>query len=419
MDIKKGENIDNTFIINASNTNNNYCFDSNDIFGFLKQKNFSSKNIYSKKLKNIKINNININNRYKINTKKLILSQPKDINQRVKDNKIIPRIIYNENKSPIYNIINYQDKFFLSNNKINFKNDNNLSTEKIQNVNKLWDTLFIPFNYRQFFNQIFYQLNETDKHYLIENEFNELNELKIDIDNLTKFIKQRIGILKELKSMNNNLKLDTKNQKKNSNSILIKNISNKIEQLRDATINLCYLMRQVKNKIHFGSQIGKFNIKILAKNFGFDLNYLLKMKDEMNFLKDGYMKYFFNIIDDNSPFLIKASENNIQYKDDPFFHIVPMTEEIGDKIQKCNFIIYQELIGYQFTEFNNNKFRPISPIKNFECFQNKACDSSKRKMTTKTINQNYPHFINRNINNSNIYDGQIKAKSCINIFPNK
>ena len=54
---------------------------------------------------------------------------------------------------------------------------------------------------------------------------------------------------------------------------------------------------------------GKYNINRLKKRFCFDRNYLIKMKEELHFIKDGYIKFFFDVNDDNSPFVKRKTLN--------------------------------------------------------------------------------------------------------------
>jgi hypothetical protein len=56
------------------------------------------------------------------------------------------------------------------------------------------------------------------------------------------------------------------------------------------------------------------------------------MKEEMNFLKDGNAKYFFNIVEDQTPFLVKASEEDPNANGDPFIHLVPMSKEVVPRL---------------------------------------------------------------------------------------
>ena len=202
-------------------------------------------------------------------------------------------------------------------------------------------------------------------------EFNELNELKTDIDKLLENIKIRKELISDLKYLNKNLKLIFKSDGKEYNLLLVKNMSNNIEKLRNVTINICFIMKKIKSKLYTGEKIGKYNIDLIIQNYNLDINYLIKMKEETKFLKEGNAKYFFNISEDQSPFLIKASEEDFNSKKDPFIFIVPITEELRTKIEKCNYIIYQELIAYQTKNIKNNIFRPISPTNGFNNIFNK------------------------------------------------
>jgi hypothetical protein len=237
----------------------------------------------------------------------------------------------------------------------------------------------------------------------------------------------RRDILKELKGMNNRLRLIFNKEAEETNSLLVKQMSNKIEILRDYTIKICFNMKKIKNKIYQGSKIGKYDINIISNKFEFEINYVIKMKEEMNFLKDGYAKYFFNITEDQTPFLVKASEEDPNANGDPFIHLVPMSKEIKQKIEKCNYIIYQELIGYQNKDFIDNKFRPISPIKNYNIYQkpyiNLNSTSFKRHNSNLMLRKNKSlhkktifgnDFINQVHNNRNNNHLLLKENSCIN-----
>ena len=378
--------------------------DKDEFLKYLNKREFSNKYIYSKAKKKLNKKSNNNHNIYKINARKINLSLPKNMNAsskylNIKGNAFTQTQNINKNfKNNInyetYNSATYMiDKKMennLSENKIIICQENNIFIENknikdkekekksIESVYKLWDCLYVPYSYRELFNVILRQLDEEERNKIIENEFNELNELKNEIDNLLYAIKMRKNILNELKDMNNKLRLIFKTESEESNFVLVKHMSNKIEKMRNYTINICFYMKNLKNQIYNGIRIGKYDIDIISNQFKFDKNYLIKMKEEMNFLKDGYAKYFFNIMEDQTPFLLKASEEDPNANGDPFIHLVPISKEIKAKIDKCNFIIYQELIAYQNKDFKDKKFRPISPLINYNNFdyQNISLNSS-------------------------------------------
>ena len=127
---------------------------------------------------------------------------------------------------------------------------------------------------------------------------------------------------------------------------------------------------------------------------------------------------------------MKASEEDPYANGDPFIHLVPMSKETKKKIEKCNYIIYQELIGYQNKDFNENKFRPISPMRNYNVFDKPDTNSNtstlKRYNSTNFLLQpNKPsykksifdnEFINKLSDNYNTRNTNLllKENSCIN-----
>ena len=425
----------------------------------IRNKNFSSKYIYSNAKKNIKRrNNADV---YKMSFRNMNLSLPKNINNKnmfnntnksntikkfIKKNsinnhfstdKLSSDTLINNEKNyrnlalSKENIISKENNFFIECKNENFKYKNvNINKTTIDLIYELWDYLCVPNSYHELYNVILFQLDEYNKNILIKNEYDELNELKSDIDNLLSLIKLRKEILQELKGMNNRLRLIFKKDVEETNSLLVKQMSNKIEIMRDYTIKICYYMKKIKNRIFYGNRIGKYDLDLISNKFEFDKNYLIKMKEEMNFLKEGYAKYFFNITEDQTPFLVKASEEDPYANGDPFIHLVPMSKETKKKIEKCNYIIYQELIGYQNKDFNENKFRPISPMRNYNVFDKPDTNSNtttlKRYNSTNFLLQpNKPsykksifdnEFINKLSDNYNTRNTNLllKENSCIN-----
>ncbi len=88
------------------------------------------------------------------------------------------------------------------------------------------------------------------------------------------------------------------------------------------------------------------------------------MKSELTFLKEGFIKYYFNIGNDQTPFLLKASQKSkISNDQDPFIHLVPLDQNLKEEITDCTYYIYQELIAYQNEKVHNKVLRSISPLK--------------------------------------------------------
>ena len=262
---------------------------------------------------------------------------------------------------------------------ININNNNRMFSPSINNNNnqnkkneadkliKLWNDLCVLEPYRELFNIILDQLNDERKSDLYEREFNELFELKNNIKILSTNVFYRLKTLEELNNLNDKLGLILKSKQTSSNEVVLKNISKKIENLREYTVNICFYMKKVKEKINAGHPWGKFDFDSISEKYKFDKNYLIKMKEEMYVLREGYAKYFFNIGDDNTPFLLNASQPpNNNRNIDPFMHIVPLDNVLKENINQSIYIIYQELIGYQNYNVSESSYKNISPLKKYK-----------------------------------------------------
>ena len=306
----------------------------------------------------------------------------------------------------------------------------NINDENFNKIKQLWNELCVFPSYRELYIIIYNQISGDEKEQLFRNELNELITVKSDIKTLIYYIEQRNIILRDL--YDENIKLN-KNKADKIGNILIE-ISNLIEKLRESTVDVCYAMKKLKNDINNVNNLSKYNFDLLASKSKFDKNYLIKMKGEISFLKEGNAKYYFNLNDDRTPFLLRSSEpninminnlNDINNDKDYFIRIVPLKEEIKEHINECNYYIYQELIAYQQNILNQRKvFRCVSPLNNLD---NKDKDISGNNLKNYGLNESLiQRKINKNICNdfsdinsvlsSNIIFGEKNFKNVQNII---
>ena len=266
-----------------------------------------------------------------------------------------------------YNIPN----FLLTGEKNNKKNENYskddisyINSLNIKNIIKLWDEMAVHNNYRKLFFVIFKELDEDDKEELYSREVQEMISIKSDIQSLKKNIEERLRIIKEIYDSNKKLNTETVNKDNKENEQVINEISSKIETLREQTVKVCQSMKKLKIELNGIKYLNKYDINIISDKFSFDKNYLIKMKSELNFLREGSAKYYFNISSDQTPFLLKASDKaKISTNTEPSIHLVPLKEEIKTDIMESSYYIYQELIAYQNEKVNKKSLRCISPLK--------------------------------------------------------
>ena len=297
----------------------------------------------------------------------------------------------------------------------------NINDENFNKIKILWNELCVYPSYRELYIIIYNQISGDEKEQLFKNELNDLVTVKSDIKTLVYYIEQRNIILRDL--YDENIKLNRNRNDKND-EILIE-ISNLIEKLRESTVDVCYAMKKLKNDINNVNNLSKYNFDLLASKSKFDKNYLIKMKGELTFLREGNAKLYFNLNDDRTPFLLKTSEPNINMINnmninnndkDYFIRIVPLKEEIKEHINECNYYIFQELIAYQQNILAQKKvFRCVSPLKNID---NKDNDISGNNFKNYGLNES---LIQRKMN-KNIYNDFSDINSVVssnNIFGEK
>ena len=268
------------------------------------------------------------------------------------------------------NYTNGIEKYKLTENKNTTKNNidtnsfNVINIINMNNLKKMWDDLAVNINYRKLFEVIYKELDEENKEELYKKETNELNKVKNYINSLKQNIEKRINTIQELFDLNVKLNTEIINKDNKCNEMILGEIADKINELRMHTVNVCKAMQRVKTELSGIKNLDKFDINLIGEKFNFDKNYLIKMKSELTFLREGFIKYYFNIGNDQTPFLLKASQKNkIGNDQDPFIHLVPLDQKLKEEITECTYYIYQELIAYQNEKVHNKVLRSISPLK--------------------------------------------------------
>ncbi len=364
-----------------------------------------------KKLSYNKIQNYNPFQERKMLESKLMKKQLNKMNAKQFNNKIFSNSFISNNLNN-FNITNSilntkRNSSKTEKKRKNSFNSNNDSLIIIQKeVNTLWDDLCVLESYKELFNVVISQLELNEKIEFYQSEIDTLNLFRGILLKLKNSIKERNNCLFELKSLNKQLSEVLKNKSPESNEEIFEFISNEIQKLRKCTINIVNSFVNFRKEINQFSMDGKYNINRLEKRFCFDRNYLIKMKEELHFIKDGYIKFFFDVNDDNSPFLIKASENNAN---ESFIRKVPITDDEREEIKKCQFLIYQDLIFYQNRNyFNGNIFRKISPIKKYPNeLINKPNITKQMRLATNYFEKNLNNKKINNLNNNYNLDNNV------------
>ena len=241
----------------------------------------------------------------------------------------------------------------------NVNDDSFQSLEPYDKVTSLWNNLCVTETYKELFNVVSNQLDSTSRSTFYNNEISSLSNLHTNLHLLSQYLSLRETSLQNLKAYNDKLSSVLEEISHKSNETHLNLIINEITSLRLNTVKVVDQFIKIRKEYAYSIDNGKYDMDLLGKKFLFDKNYLIKMKEEMAFLKEGYIRYFFNINESVDPFIMCASvdcNDNLQRK-------VPIDEELIKKIEMCQYNILQELIFYQNGGIKKGVVRTISPIK--------------------------------------------------------
>ena len=409
----------------------NYLYNQNVMLNSIIEKNLifkkTSNQLNKKKLENF--NSFSFKEKQKEKNKKKNLYSLKGKNIILPENK--PLIFPSDNfsKSKLKTISAKQKENNIKNNMILPLNGTKVKKLffddiKIKNIITLWNDLEVLSPYRKYFFFIYKELDENERENLYQNEINELIELKTNLRNLTYNIELRIGIVKKLSELNKELNKEIKNNKDQKvNNFVLNEMLKEIEKLTEQTVNIVLFMKKVKTEINAVSNLGKYNIDIISKKLGFDKNYIIKMKEETNFLREGYAKIYFNIKNEETPFFINIYDKNQKSESEALKYNLSINENIINNIKECNYYIYKELIAYQNEKSKKKVYRCISPLKqnnsaynysNINFYDNQFIINDEKKETNNQIeNESEKLFINGNdikTNKDLIEDKKIEIK---------
>ena len=334
--------------------------------------------------KDINDKNTNINKNTTIEqtlNKKLYLPNTNKILNRRNTNELLNNYSMNKRFGFMTGSFTSQNKKYNSNHIMNIEQEDDIRNlaitntiyddKRIRTIINLWNKLEVMEPFRRYFLCIYKELDVEDQKNFYQNEINELILLKNDIKSLTYNIELRIGLIKILSELNNELNKEIDiNKDKNVDKFVIKEMIKKLEDLTIQTVNIVKYMKNIKSVINLAPNLGKYNMNIIAQKFNFDKNYIIKMKSETNFLREGNAKQIFNIKNDQSPFFIKAKSKENNSNDNKINYNISLDNKVINDIKECNFYIYKELIAYENNQIERNKFRTISPIRKYSSAYN-------------------------------------------------
>ena len=312
-----------------------------------------------------------------------------------------------------YNIIN-------KSNNNNYKNSNNVSniyynmslSEVDIYVGILWNKLGVKDIYQKTFNELKEEKEneEAKKEFMIleiqnlEKMENFLKELSLMIENRDKTILLLKKLIEVMEKQFISINLDIKES-------IINDFCKAITAYRINTIKVVEGIELYNQLFSYNINKGKFYEEHLIRKFKlFDnetenKNYLLKIKNDLNFLGcsklNGYKQLNLNFQTNNDPFLLSVLDQ-IPFNLEDYFY----------RIKQCQYIIMQEVIFDSMNSKMDTKNKNCEDIiLDYVDENNKKNKIINNNNNKEILNENNKHFVkNENINKINNNNDDRKKK---------
>lgn len=126
-----------------------------------------------------------------------------------------------------------------------------------------------------------------------------------------------------------------------------------IKNIRILSLNIVNHLMKIRELSSYNVLGGKIDLEKINKVYLFDRNYFIKMKYDLDFLKNSKLAYFYEIeFEESDPFLIlvnfKSEENSKKY-------FLKVADDMLNTLKQSQFLILQDLIFYHIFNINLNK----------------------------------------------------------------
>ena len=256
-----------------------------------------------------------------------------------------------------------------------YEADNDLA-EEYDKLRKIWKEAGVTDVYIDNFETVTNSKNNTKEEILqyLKNEETQMIKFREEMLKIVSEIIKRENDIKTIKDLNKKyLDIKTKlnintieeiklNEYKKDKIKLEEEIERCLTYLRLHGINVVASFKKFNMRYDHLLNAGKVDLDFLKSKYGFDKNYLIKLKNDLDFLKDTEIGdlYQFNL-KGKDPFLVNLSieQNNTKYK------ILPMSEDMMKQIKLYNHLLNEVEIfslmknDYSMSNtfnFSNNNF---------------------------------------------------------------
>ena len=271
--------------------------------------------------------------------------------------------------------------------------DDSILNEEFSSLIDLWKDLGVTNEFRKQFNNSLSHLSNEEKEIFIENEIKNLNKFREYLMKFTNDVTQREKNIQLLRKFEEIVESTFPEGNQQLNDSILNDIINVIEALRYNSINCVNSLIKVRELSYYKSLNGKFDFNKMNKAYIYNNDYLIKMKDDMKFLRNSYLgKYIDFTNGEIEPFLICCSpkKNNRNRRQDKIN--IPINDELMKGIKQAKYYFIQDLMFFNIEEDNKRNKNNIS----FSFYNNSNYNVGFNSLYKSNNSNNYNNLSGKN-----------------------
>ena len=324
---------------------------------------------------------------------------------------------------------------FRDNSYQNLENDNSIIKKyenllnELKEIKEIWNEIFVTPEYQNSFEEMINNIdNKEDIQNILNNEKKQIMQFKNDFYKLMNVISKREATIEKIKKLDNifkqnrnlaqfnklvyeksksdsNFKVENYNEEleEKNNKQIESDINNSLKLLRINSINAIHQFNKFRTMNNYLITSNKIDINKLKIYYGFNKDYLIKMKNDLDFLVHSNIKSLYDF-KENDPFLI----NLIPEKSYQKFKKLPASEDFITTTNNFLYILTQEELLYKMKvqkDVKKNKSHELDvkehKVNNDEMIYNKNAKNNKNSNFLKIKTQKDYNLLFQNNNNNN------------------
>ena len=234
--------------------------------------------------------------------------------------------------------------------------ENNLVKE-YDLIREIWLEIGVTEEYQNYFEEMLKNLSKDEISEILSREKKQISLFKSDLERLNDEIAKRENDIETIKIIDKNyLKMQLTGNYSQNESIE-NEIKDCLKLIRLHTINTIIQFNKFRLTNYFNLTSGKIDINQMKNGHIFMMDYLIKINNDLNFLKKSNISQLYHF-SEKDPFflsLLKNSSKNKYLINEKRYKHLGATKDTLSTINDCLFILAQEELFYKLNRVNKNQ----------------------------------------------------------------